>query len=69
MKTILLLIVISILLIGCENRTPQKPFIIVDKNTYFDSSKMCHYEYSDKKLRLFTFVERSDKYNIGDTIK
>jgi len=67
MKTILLLIVISILLIGCENRTPQKPFII-RKHSYFDDIH-CVYEYNDKTLHMFDFVERSDKYNIGDTIK
>jgi len=68
MKTILLLIVISILLIGCENRTPQKPFIIIRKHSYFDDIH-CVYEYNDKTLHMFDFVERSDKYNIGDTIK
>lgn len=66
MKKIAIIILLSILFIECEKK-PEKPFIITHKNIY--PSGNYRYKYYDTNGTTVGFWEKSDKYNIGDTIK
>ena len=64
-KLILLFIVYS-----CNtsnHKTPQKPFIIIEKNAR--GIMYSKYSVIDKNGIVFTFEDRDSKYSFGDTIK
>lgn len=66
----LLIIILTLLLMSCDNNTKyEKPFIIIYKSRYDYDKTQCFYTYQDKNGRRYNFNDESNKYNIGDTIK
>lgn len=62
------LILLLFILTACHERPIKKPFIIYTK--WVESpSGLCTYFYKDSDGNSVEFVEHSDKYNIGDTLK
>jgi len=71
MRKILIAILISTLSSCIDVPTnPQKPFIIIEKSFGDDNGIKCwRYVYSSSNNFQRKFIELTEKYNIGDTIK
>jgi len=54
-------------LCSCKSKLPKKPFIVENKYDYDKYS--CTYLCRDKNNYKFTFNEKSNMYNVWDTIK
>jgi len=67
----LLILILFIGLISCNNEPPKKPFIVTFK--FPDSDRCagldCRYEYTDQNGTIRGFCDTREKYNIGDTLK
>jgi hypothetical protein len=68
-----LIIALTIVLTSCAesvqtNPVPIKPFIITGRAFTFSNRDICTYHYHDKNGNKFSFSDRTDKYEIGDTL-
>lgn len=66
MKTLSILTLIACLLVACESKKYEKPFVIIDKCTF---NCWYIYKFQDKNGNTNVFDDNLLKYNIGDTIK
>lgn len=62
------LIFLAIVFIGCDSYKREKPFVIVGKNTSYDSG-YGWYMYQDANGNKFEFSDTPTAYKIGDTIR
>jgi hypothetical protein len=61
-----LLALLTLIAISC---THKKPFVIINKYYNCDNYEYARYYYEDARGCGNEFTEKSDKYNVGDTIK
>jgi hypothetical protein len=60
-----------IILVGCDH-TPMKPFIITGEETHYNGYSEYSYDCSNANHPFASpdsFIDSTNKYNIGDTIK
>ncbi len=70
-----MLITIALFTACVRQKQPQKPFMIVKKDSFSYAAKQnkdfwtCRYTYISNDGRVLDFFDAIDKYNIGDTIE
>ena len=69
MKRVIYLTAIILLLICSCTEQPTKPFVITRKSNYTEDFTMCKYVYVGVNGKKEFFFDKSDMYQIGDTIK
>lgn len=66
-KIIIYILLFVVLMISCEQKLMQKPFIIISKGIIITKGKV-KYWYQDRNGRVEYFYDK-DIYSVGDTLK
>lgn len=64
----ILIPLLLIILVGCSH-SPHKPFIIKNEQNIGSGYSLYGYECYKMDYLYHTFIDSTNKYNIGDTIK
>lgn len=65
------LLIIALLLAGCDTYTPKRPFVVTSKyqSMFLCTGDKCVYRILDVNQILCELCDSVAKYSIGDTIK